>query len=317
MTAYSLLLGLAVGLSVMFFWLGFHSARSSVVSDDHVERYLDDNPNSILREYARIDRPETPGFIERVLAPAVRDILGRLGRLTPAHNIEVLTRRLETAGRPHGLSVLNFLGLKYIVALLFGAAGFLLFSAVLKQSVSFSALFFLVFALIGFYLPNLWLGLVIRNRKTAILRALPDALDMIVVASEAGQSFDQSLKRVTTYWHNPLSEEFNRILTETRLGRTRREALTAASERVQLEEMSNLIASIIQAEELGVSIGKVLRVQADQLRVIRRQRAEELARQASIKLLFPLVFLIFPSMLAVLLGPAIPLILDVFTHVGS
>ena len=144
------------------------------------------------------------------------------------------------------------------------------------------------------------------------MRALPDALDMIVVCTEAGQSFDQALRRLSEHWHNPLTEEFNRILAEIAFGRTRHEALSAAAHRIQLTEMSNLIAAIIQADVLGVSIGKVLRVQADQLRTIRRQRAEELARQASLKMLFPLVFLIFPAMFAVLLGPAIPLIMETF-----
>ncbi len=164
----------------------------------------------------------------------------------------------------------------------------------------------------GFYLPNFWLSSVVRRRQHDIVRALPDALDMIVVCTEAGQSFDQAIRRVSEYWHNPLTDEFNRILAEIAFGRTRHEALTSTSERIQMTEMSNLIAAIIQADVLGVSIGKVLRVQADQLRTIRRQRAEELARQASIKMLFPLVFLIFPAMFAVLLGPAIPLLMEVF-----
>ena len=135
---------------------------------------------------------------------------------------------------------------------------------------------------------------------------------MIVVCTEAGQGFDQALRRVSEQWHNALTDEFSRILAEIAFGRTRHEALTAASRRIRVNEMSNLISAIIQADLLGVGISKVLRVQADQLRIVRRQRAEELAHQASIKMLFPLVFLIFPAMLAVLLGPAIPLIMETF-----
>jgi tight adherence protein C len=135
---------------------------------------------------------------------------------------------------------------------------------------------------------------------------------MIVVCTEAGQSFDQSMRRVSEHWHNPLTDEFMRILAEIAFGRTRHEALLSASQRIQLTEVSNLMSAIIQADLLGVSTAKVLRVQADQLRTIRRQRAEELAHQASIKMLFPLVFLVFPAMLAVLLGPAIPLIMETF-----
>jgi tight adherence protein C len=246
------------------------------------------------------------------MAPATRNLLNRLGSLTPNRNVEKLTRRLETAGRPFGLTILNFLGIKFITALLLGMAGFALFVFVLHQSPVLGLLFLIIFGILGFYAPELWLSSTIRSRQRLIVRALPDALDMIVVCTEAGQSFDQALRRVSEHWHNPLTDEFNRILAEIAFGRTRHEALNAASNRIQMNEMSNLIAAIIQADILGVSIAKVLRIQADQLRIVRRQRAEELAHQASIKMLFPLVFLIFPAMLAVLLGPAIPLIMETF-----
>jgi len=204
------------------------------------------------------------------------------------------------------------LGVKFIAALLLAVAGFALFVLVLHQAPALGLLFAIIFGILGFYLPELWLSSTIRSRQREIVRALPDALDMIVVCTEAGQSFDQALRRVGAQWRNPLTDEFNRILAEIAFGRTRHEALASASHRIQLAEMSNLISAIIQADLLGVGISKVLRVQADQLRTLRRQRAEELAHQASIKMLFPLVFLIFPAMLAVLLGPAIPLIMETF-----
>ena len=235
-----------------------------------------------------------------------------MGNLAPQRNVDGMARRLETAGRPLGLNVLNFLGLKLIAASLFGMVGLLLGAVLMQQPITTGALFAVAFGVLGLYFPNIWLGTKVRTRQREILRALPDALDMIVVAAESGQSFDQSLKRVSARWHNSLTEEFVRILAEIALGRTRREALSAASERIHLADVSNLFTAIIQAEQLGVSIANVLRVQADQLRIVRRQRAEELARQASIKMLFPLVFLIFPAMFAVLLGPAIPLILETF-----
>ncbi len=309
--SFTILLGVAVALSVLFFWIGRRAARTTVGLDDQLGRYLEDNPNSILQDSPMM-RAAEPTFAERVLAPALRNFLNRLGSLTPNRNVETLGRRLETGGRPYGLTVLNFLGVKFITALLFGAAGFVLFVVLLHQTPSMGLIFLIIFAILGFYLPELWLSTIIRSRQQQIVRALPDALDMIVVCTEAGQSFDQALRRVSEHWHNPLTDEFNRILAEIAFGRTRHEALTAASYRIQLGEMSNLIGAIIQADILGVSIAKVLRVQADQLRTIRSQRAEELAHQASIKMLFPLVFLIFPSMLAVLLGPAIPLIMETF-----
>ncbi len=308
---YAILLGVVVALSVFFFWVGRRAARTTTGLNDQLGRYLEDNPTSILQDSPMV-RPVEPSFAERVLGPALRNFLNRLGSLTPNRNVEALGRRLETAGRPYGLTVLNFLGVKFIAALLLAVAGFVLFVAVLHQTPTMGVIFLIIFAILGFYLPELWLSSTIRSRQRQIVRALPDALDMIVVCTEAGQSFDQALRRVSEHWHSPLTDEFNRILAEIAFGRTRHEALTAASYRIQLTEMSNLIAAIIQADILGVSIAKVLRVQADQLRTIRRQRAEELAHQASIKMLFPLVFLIFPAMLAVLLGPAIPLILETF-----
>ena len=308
---YAILLGVVVALSVFSFWIGRRAARTTSGLDDQLDRYLEENPTSILQDSPLV-RPTEPSFAERVLGPALRNFLNRLGSLTPNRNVEKLSRRLETAGRPYGLTMLNFLGIKFIAALLLAATGFVLFVVVLHQTPTVGLIFLIVFAILGFYLPELWLSSVIRSRQRRIVRALPDALDMIVVCTEAGQSFDQALRRVSEHWHDPLTDEFNRILAEIAFGRTRHEALTAASQRIQLTEMSNLIAAIIQADILGVSTAKVLRVQADQLRTIRRQRAEELAHQASIKMLFPLVFLIFPAMLAVLLGPAIPLILETF-----
>ena len=309
---FPLLLGLAVALSVLFFWIGSRASRTATGLDDQLGRYLEDNPTSIMQGTALTGQAE-PSFFERVVGPAMRNLLNRLGSLTPNRNVDKLANRLETAGRPFGLTSLNFLGVKLITALLVGLAGFMLFVLVLHQSLGLAALFLLVFGILGFYLPELWLSGIIRERQRLIVRALPDALDMIVVCTEAGQGFDQALRRVGEHWHNPLTEEFNRILAEIAFGRTRHEALSGAATRIQMTEMSNLIAAVIQADVLGVSIGKVLRVQADQLRIIRRQRAEELAHQASIKMLFPLVFLIFPAMLAVLLGPAIPLLMETFT----
>lgn len=309
--SYAILLGFTVALSVFFFWVGRRATQRPAEFDDQLGRYLEDNPESIIQGTA-MARPVELGFAERVLAPSLRNSLNRLGSLTPRRNVELLARRLDTAGRPFGLTVLNFLGVKFITALLFAVMGAVLFVVVLKQPPTIGVIFLFIFAILGFYLPELWLTSYIRTRQGHIVRALPDALDMIVVCTEAGQSFDQALRRLCEHWHNPLTEEFNRILAEIAFGRTRHEALSAAAHRIQLTEMSNLIAAIIQADVLGVSIGKVLRVQADQLRTIRRQRAEELARQASLKMLFPLVFLIFPAMFAVLLGPAIPLIMETF-----
>ncbi len=307
---YDMLLGLAVGLCVLFFWLGVRSASAPVHEEEQINRYLEGGDHFPMPDDVKASHPSQLSLVQRVIVPLWRGSLEALGRLAPQRNVDGLARRLDTAGRPNGLTVLNFLGLKFITAPLFTLAGYLLSARLLHQPTLATGLAALIFTIAGFYFPNLLLELAIKSRQRQIIRALPDALDMIVVSVEAGQGLDQALKRVSFRWHNPLTDEFNRILTELVLGRTRREALMAASERIQLPDMSNLITAILQAEQLGVSIGQVLRTQANQLRIVRRQRAEALAREAAIKLLFPLVFLIFPAMFAVLLGPSIPLIMQ-------
>jgi tight adherence protein C len=145
------------------------------------------------------------------------------------------------------------------------------------------------------------------------MRALPDGLDMLNICVGAGLGFDAALTRIGERWRTALADEFNRVVIEIRLGKTRAKALIDLAERTEVPEIENFVATIVQADQLGVSIAKVLRAQAEQMRIIRRQRAEEQARQATIKLLFPLVFLIFPALLAVLLGPAVPQIINTFS----
>ena len=312
---YDIVFGIVIALSIAFFWMGRRLAGPPVQMEDQLGRYLASEADSARPVLG--DSLSQFSLLQRVFIPMWRTALARLGSLTPQRSVDHLTARLDTAGRPYGLNVLNFYGLKLILAPVLALIGFQFNPLLLRREFIWGPILALIFGIAGFYMPDLWLASVIATRKRAIVRALPDALDMVVVSVEAGQSFDQALKRVSARWRNPLTEEFNRILTEIALGRTRREALTSASERIQLADISNLIMAIVQADQLGVSIGKVLRSQADQLRTLRRQRAEELAREAAIKLLFPLVFLIFPAMFAVLLGPAVPLILETLANFGA
>jgi tight adherence protein C len=253
-------------------------------------------------------------FRQRVLSPALSTILGYLGRLAPQHNIEETRRRLEAAGRPYGWGVVDFLGLRLLSAMVFGG---LIFVLALFGDLTLVRRLLLMAAgvALGFYLPNLWLLRRVSQRKNALLRALPDGLDMLNICVGAGLGFDAALARIGERWDNPLSDEFNRMVTEMQLGKPRTNVLLDFAERSDVPEIENFVVTIVQATQLGVSIAKVLRAQAEQMRIIRRQRAEELARQATIKLLFPLVFLIFPSMLAVLLGPAIPQLINTLTGV--
>ena len=299
---YSLLFGLVVSVFTLTLLFGLRARRQSRALDQ--ERFYS-TWTTLTLEDVEMSRP----FRERVIRPAISSMLGFLGRWTPQRNLQEIQHKLEVAGRPYNWSVANFLGLRLLSAML---CAVLFFALTLLAELAMPSRLLLTAAVgfLGFYLPMFWLSSRIHQRKSALLRALPDGLDMLNVCVTAGLGFDMALSRVSDVWHTTLADEFNRVVTEMRLGKTRRQALLDLADRTEVLEIENFIATIVQADQLGVSIAKVLRTQAEQMRIFRRQRAEEQARQAAIKLLFPLVFLIFPSLLAVLLGPAIPQILN-------
>ena len=303
----SLLFGVAVAGVIFTLFLALRSGSEvKTAEEDRLYSFASSTP--VTLEDVELSQP----FSDRVLRPAISKLLDFFGRLTPQRNLRELQHRLELAGRPYGWTVVNFVGLRVVAALLLGALGFMV---TLLADLSFLQRLLLALALggLGYFLPIVWLGRRTRERQSALLRALPDGLDMLNICVGAGLGFDAALSRVSEQWQTPLADEFNRVVAEIRLGKTRRQALLDLARRTEVMELENFVATIVQADQLGVSIAKVLRTQAEQMRILRRQRAEEQARQASIKLLFPLVFMIFPSLLAVLLGPAIPKILSAFS----
>jgi len=161
-----------------------------------------------------------------------------------------------------------------------------------------------VFVLIGWMFPRMWLKGKLKSRQKVVIRALPDALDLITTCVEAGLGLDAALARVAEKSEGPLANELTRMLRDVAMGKLRKDALSEMSDRIGVEELSSFINSVIQAEQLGVGIAQVLRVQSDQMRTRRRQRAEKAAHEAPIKMIFPLVLFIFPAFLAVILGPA-------------
>ena len=158
---------------------------------------------------------------------------------------------------------------------------------------------------LGWFLPFMWLRAKVDRRKQAIIKKLPDALDLMTICVDAGMTFNGAMQKVDEKWDDPLAKEFGRAIYEMQLGKSRRQALRDMADRMDVPDVTSFIAAILQAEQLGVGIGKILRIQADQMRVRRRQRAEEKAQQAPVKMMFPMVFLIFPSIFIVLLGPAL------------
>jgi tight adherence protein C len=186
----------------------------------------------------------------------------------------------------------------------------------LPSGLANALLFAVCFAGIGYVLPAFWLGSKIRARQKEIFRAMPNALDLLSVSVEAGLGFDQAIGEVVQKWHNPLTQEFAIMLSELQVGRTRRDALRGLMDRTGVAELGAFASALIQADELGASIARTLTIQAEQIRMKRRQRAEREAREAAIKMLIPLVFLMLPSLFVVILGPAVPQILGAFSQVA-
>jgi tight adherence protein C len=249
-------------------------------------------------------------FSQRVLLPMAKTVLALLGKYGPKQSAERLRVNLQMAGNPGGITPVMFVGLRVVLAVVLGVIITLVTfrTMPLTQALMYSAIGFIL----GYMLPVMWLGRKITARKKAITRALPDALDLLCISVEAGLAFDLALQRVTQKWDDELSREFKKVLSDIRLGRTRREALKDLAQRTGVEDVQTFTAAIIQADQLGVSMSKILRLQSDQMRIKRRQRAEELAQQAPIKMLFPMVFLIFPALFVVILGPAVPRIMSSF-----
>jgi tight adherence protein C len=246
-------------------------------------------------------------LFERTLRPLATRLSGIAQRFASPSKVSRTEKRLSMAGNPGDLRTIDFLGMKLVMAGLFGAGTFVLF-AVLMGNPPFGFIGGVALGGLGFLGPEIWLSRRIKTRQKLILLATPDTLDLLTISVRAGLSFDGALAKVVEKTHGPLADEFRRALAEIRVGKTRRDALRDITGRTEVPALSNFIGAIVQAEQLGVSISKVLQVQSEQLRIERRQRAEELAAKAPIKMLFPLVGCIFPSMFIVILGPAIILI---------
>jgi tight adherence protein C len=215
------------------------------------------------------------------------------------------SRKLELAGNPGRIDAAMFLSSRFIVAFVFG--GLLLLVSFLAPSpwpTSRVVLVVALFTVLGFFFPQLWLQSLINRRQHSIRKAMPDALDLLTICVEAGLGFDAALSKVAEKWENDLSMAFMRTIREIQLGKTRRDALRDMSDRLGISEMTSFVAAVIQSEILGVSLAKVLRIQSDQMRVKRRQRAEEEAHKAPIKMILPMALLTFPSIMIILLAPA-------------
>jgi tight adherence protein C len=222
---------------------------------------------------------------------------------------------LVRAGHPYNLTLLDFFGVKLLAALMAALATLYLVSV--RRGLSLSAVLLPVLAsVLGFLLPDFWLGSRVRQRQRQLRRSLPDALDMLTICVDAGAGLDSGMLKISQRWRGAMGAEFAQVVAEIRIGMTRREALQNLAWRTGVTEIRGFVAVLVQAEQFGMSIAGVLHTQSEQLRIRRWQRAEEEARKVPIKLLFPLVFMIFPALLAVAIGPAIPIVTRTLSQVA-
>jgi tight adherence protein C len=291
-----------VFIAIMLIILGIAAPRPA----DEVEaRLVEYGGRAMTLEEIELAQP----FSQRVIVPLIQASSQFVSRFTPERTMESTRQKLELAGNPNNWSAAEFLGVRGLAALLLAALTFIV-TMLTGTNLGQRLLFTAAMALLGFFLPTVWLGGRISRRQEEVVKTLPDALDLLTISVEAGLPFDGAMQRVADKWDNEISKAFERLLNEMRVGKSRRDALRDMSERLDVPDVTSFVAALIQADQLGISIAKVLRIQSEQMRIKRRQRAEEKAQQAPIKMLLPMTFLIFPTILIVILGPAILILKD-------
>ena len=294
-----LVLALVAGLGVLMIFIGLArtpSTNTAAMVQQRLSVYGGEKP--VTLEELELQRP----FSERFLRPAIERLGSVLSRSTPQKARQNLMNRLDLAGRPGNLTPEDFAAVRIVAAAVMAAIGLLL--GLLLANPVYLVISLAVGAVLGYYLPVLWLKQKVDARRSEIQKGLPDAMDLLVIAVDAGLGFDAALARVTDKYRNALSDEFAKVLREVSLGRPRLEAMDEMGRSSGVEDLHNFIQAIIQSEQFGTGIGKILRIQADEMRRKRRQRAQEKAAQATLKMMLPMVGCIFPTLWIVLLGPA-------------
>src|SRR5947199_567100 len=295
------ILALFVGIGILVMFIGFaRNAASTASTADLVAQRLQvyggDKPLTL--EEVELQKP----FSERLLRPMIERIGAMLSRSTPQEARKKLMNELELAGRPGNLTPEDFGAVRIVAAAVTAAIGLLI--GLLLQNVTYAVIALAVGGALGYFFPSLWLNQKVQARRKEILKGLPDAMDLLVIAVDAGLGFDAALARVTDKYKNALSDEFSKVLREVSLGRPRLEAMDEMGRSSGVDDLHNFIQAIIQSEQFGTGIGNILRIQADEMRRKRRQRAQALGAQATRKIMLPMVGCIFPTLWIILLGPA-------------
>ena len=251
-----------------------------------------------------------PSFLDRVLTPGLGRLAAFARRFSPAGVNDKLANRLDLAGNPPEWGVERVLAFKTLSLLVLGLLGLLLGSS---SGAGRSAMGAVIGSGFGFFLPDILLYNTGLKRQADIQRVLPDALDLLTISVEAGLGFDAALSQVARNTDGPLSEELFRMQQEMQIGKGRSEAFRALGARTNVPELSGFIAAMVQAEQFGIPVANVLRVQAAEMRLKRHQRAEEAAQKVPVKILFPLIFCILPSLFVVIMGPGVITIMKNFS----
>ena len=249
---------------------------------------------------------------DRLITPFFDTMRGMAQRLSPSGTDRRLTRLLDLAGNPAGWTVERLLGLKGGGLLMGGFLG-VFFGGLSLKGLLFGALG----ATAGFMMPDLLVQNTGAKRQEVLRRGLADALDMLTVCVEAGQGFDGAILHVAQSVDGPVAGEFARVLAEIQIGKSRSDAFSSLSARTKVPEIHTFVTALVQADRLGLPIGQVLREQALQMRLIRRQRAEEQAQKVPVKILFPLMLCILPALFVVVIGPAAIRTITLFAHMAG
>ena len=296
MPTYIILAALAAGLSIPLLFWAFAGARTNqAVAAQNLTRNMGSSSN--LRELI-LSRPAS----ERTVAPVMDALASAARRLSPQGLLDALDRRIVLAGRPEAWPLQRVLAAKIVLGLMGAFTGLIYIFNARSIATVVLAMFITVFA---FFLPDLMLRIRGRNRQEKMMLALPDTLDQMTICVQAGLGFEAAMARAGQTGEGPLADEIIRTLQEMQIGATRAEALRGLIDRTQVPELRQFIVALLQAESYGLPISKVLNTQASDLRVRRRQRAEERAQKMPVKMAFPLVVCILPAMFIVALGPAV------------
>jgi tight adherence protein C len=286
--------------------VGIRSPQGSDPLEERLAEYAARGETVSLEEI-ELSQP----FSQRIVIPIAKRMGEFVMRFTPQNAITSMSKKVELAGNPGNVDPAIFFALRFL-GIPFGAVFIII--DYLAAPGSFmdgkGLLFGLPAAILGFYLPDLLLQSRIDRRQKEIRNAMPDGLDLLTICVEAGLGFDAAMSKMYEKWDNELGRAFGRVVREIQLGKLRREALRDMADRLGVSEMSSFVAAVIQSEQLGVSMAQVLRIQADQMRIRRRQIAEEAAHKAPIKMLIPMAIFIFPALCIVLMTPALLILIE-------